>query len=142
MSMNRIGTNGAAGVSLYCRPWKMGRPKRFLGFSGTVPIVLPSRWMMKCARPLSRSASACHVSTLPFNFKSVGAGGGVRSRALDFGGHYYAAGEVYRWHFFARGDAAATVAVALVDSATGKTLATQTPAWRCENKWDYACQML
>jgi hypothetical protein len=65
-----------------------------------------------------------------------GAGCGVRNRGLDFGGHYYAAGELYRGHFFARGDAAATLAVALVDSATGKTLATQvrkTP--RCPRSW-------
>ena len=72
----------APGVSLYCRFWKTGRPNGFFPCSGTVARTWPSRSMTKLASPLSRSASASHVSVLPFSRTFVGAGGGVASRHL------------------------------------------------------------
>ena len=55
------------GVSLYCRFWKIGRPNGFLPCSGTLARNSPSRSMMKRASPLSRSASASQLSSLPFD---------------------------------------------------------------------------
>src|SRR5258705_11473017 len=63
--------------------WKRGRPNFPMGFSGTFASSRPSRRRMNWLMPLSKSAWADQVSSIPFSvaetFTSVGAGGGVVS---------------------------------------------------------------
>ena len=83
-SLNCILANGWVGVSLYWGFWKTGRPKGFFPFSGTVAITLPSRSMMKWASPLSRSATASQISSLPRDpqVRRRGRRGGVHHRRV------------------------------------------------------------
>lgn len=64
-SVNVIIARGVTGVSPKVIPWNSGRPYFASGFSGNLASSNPPRCMMKPSSPLSKSAAAFQVSSMP-----------------------------------------------------------------------------